>query len=256
MKCLLRPLLRIYLKTLVKLAIFIHRPVVVAVAGSMNKHIAKEAIVKELLYCKIDARAGRRGFNTDIGLPLTVLNLPSGFNSYKDWRRTVIIAPRVIFKKMERVLVLEFGISEVGDSQYLLSIVKPQIIVITEITARYIENFKNTDQIIREYECLVTNINEDGLVVANIDNLNIRKLVLSVKAPLITFGFNVKADNVIDSVGVRTTGQSVIIKTSDKSQCLNVDRFGKHHAYAAVISQIVLKYFLSNDKSVQKKTKV
>ena len=253
-KVILRPLLRAYLKLFTYLVLIIRRPFIIAVAGSMNKHFTKQAITNGLQESGFSVRAGRRGYNTDIGLPLAILNLASGYNSYKNWKHAIINAPKAIFKKTEKILVLELGISEPQDMEYLLSIVKPNIVVLTDITQRHIENFKKISNITGEYEFLVKSLKPLNLIVANSDNKIIDVIIKNSKAEVKTFGYNNDAIMNIRSIEVRETGQDVIIKSNSSDISISMNKFGAHHAHAHCANLLIQQYLQKNEKL--KKTKL
>jgi len=98
MKITLRYILKIYLKFWAKLLILIHQPKIIVVAGSINKPFFKDAISQEISELGISVRQNPKNFNTEIGMPLAVLNLNSGYNSYRDWIPEIINAPIQLFK--------------------------------------------------------------------------------------------------------------------------------------------------------------
>ncbi|MFH0930164.1 MAG: hypothetical protein V1814_02835, partial [Candidatus Moraniibacteriota bacterium] len=76
-----------YLKILTKFVLWRHEPFVIAVAGSTNKTVAKEYILKFLRekYGEKEVRGNPRSYNTEIGLPLAILYLESGESSFWKW---------------------------------------------------------------------------------------------------------------------------------------------------------------------------
>ena len=95
MKKILKIFLKLYLKILTKIALCIHRPLVIAVAGSINKPFVKMAIKDVLTEAGFKCRANPKNFNTEIGLPLAILYLESGYNSYRKWAEIVVKALEV-----------------------------------------------------------------------------------------------------------------------------------------------------------------
>jgi len=222
------------------------------VAGSMNKHFTKEAVVHKLQEKGVLLRAAPRGFNTDFGLPLAILGLSSGYNDPNGWRRVILSSPGVILKKLPKVLVLEFGISDPGDMQYLLSVIKPNITIITNINKRYIEGFRNIKELTNEYRCLLKSTLKNGLIVANTDNEIVQDVLKGIQNNVLRYGYNKQADYVIEKSLVNKDGQSVIIKNKVKREIF-IPKFGKHHVYAALCALIVRDYFNENNKFNKKK---
>ncbi len=196
---LLKKLLQYYLKYITKLVLFIYRPTIITIAGSTNKTFVKEEIKKVLKKQGLIIRSNPKSFNTEIGLPLAILNLSSGYNSYRLWLPIIFQAAKAIFNKnFPKILVLELGISEPADMKYLLSIIHPKIAVITDITQRYLESFSDMDELVSEYEYLAKKIDKSGLIILNYDNLRVRKLATSTKVKIKFFGLQKARENIAD----------------------------------------------------------
>jgi UDP-N-acetylmuramoyl-tripeptide--D-alanyl-D-alanine ligase len=56
------------------------KPTIVAVTGNIGKTSVKDAIF-EVLKNKVHARKSEKSFNSEIGVPLSVLGLESGWNN-------------------------------------------------------------------------------------------------------------------------------------------------------------------------------
>lgn len=249
-----KTILKYYLKFLAKLALALHNPKIIVVSGSANQFFVKEDINKELGSLEIDSKLSPKNFNTEIGLPLSILDLPSGYNSLLAWIPAIKKAPLAIFKKMPKFLILSLGISNPGDMKYLMSIVKPDISVITEINQRYLEGFKNMDALVSEYESLAQNTKKDGLLVYNNDNTRTRALKNKSKSLSISFGEREDSDwQIIEKLKTKQ-GLSFKLKNNteypeDKSiKNINLKRFGQHHIYSKTIALIVSDYVIRNKK--------
>jgi len=231
-KKVLKFFLKLYLKLLTKLAILIHRPKIIAIAGSVNKSFFRDEIKRVLIEKKYSVRANPKNFNTEIGLPLAILNLPSGYNSYKNWLPIIWQASKALWQKFPEFLVLELGVSDQGDMSYLLSLIKPDIAVITDITQRYSEGFDDMDELVDEYKILVKKINSSGLVVLNIDNERVKNLAGETKAKVQTFSLKNTADWQAEVIKKTTEGQMIKIKNQNNILNHAINRFGCQHAQA------------------------
>lgn len=252
MKIIFKKILQYYLKYITKLALAVHRPIIVAIAGSTNKTFVKEEIAGALKNSGINTGSDPKSFNTEIGLPLAILGLPSGYNSYKNWLPAILKAPfSVLRPDWPRVFVLEFGVSNRGDMKDLLSIAEPKVAVITEISQRYLESFNDMDELAEEYECLVKKISKNGLVVLNNDNLRVISMAGAAKTKVISFGFGNGADWQAIKTKGENNGQTVEIKHGNEMNRHEIKRFGEHHIYALLVGIIVKQYIkglLPNEK--------
>lgn len=236
-----------YLKLLAGLALFIYRPTVIAIAGSANKHFFKEQIKDRLILAGFSVRSNPKNFNTEIGLPLAILNLPSGYHSYKKWWPVIWQAPLALFKNFPQILVLELGVSDRGNMKYLLSLIRPSIAIICDITQRYLEGFNDIEELVDEYEYLVSHIDYSGLIVLNYDNLKVRELAEKAKTEVCFFslepGVHVKNNQSVfwsaDIIGKEGGKQQVKIWHNGQQQEHQINRPGDHHVYALLGSLIV-----------------
>lgn len=255
MKIILKFILKIYLKYLTKLVLGIHQPTIIAVAGSINKPFVKEEVKKVLTRQGRAVRANPKNFNTEIGLPLAVLGLSSGYSSFRAWWPIILEAPvNLIRSNFPGFLVLDLGTSDPGDMKYLLSIVRPRIAIITDITQRYREGFPSMDGLVREYEILARKLPPNGLLVINNDNSRIKEINNVVDCRKVSFGFTPGADWRVTNYNKSESGQALTIKTSDEEISICQNRYGRHHAKALLIGLIINKYVNEEKKSVQPST--
>lgn len=249
MKPFFKIILKYYLKYLTKLALFIHKPVIIAITGSNNKHFYKEEIVKVLEDLHIKVRSNPKNFNTEIGLPLAILYLPSGYNSYKNWLPILRKSLSTLWQKnFPEYLVLELGSSNPGDMKYLLSIVKPQIVIITDITQRYLESFSDMNGLVAEYSALINQISSEGLLIGNCDNNRIKNLLDSARCHTIHFGRSENFEWNIAETERNTDGEKIIISKNGKKSEHLIDRFGLHHVSAFTAAQIIKDYVANKNK--------
>ena len=242
MKPIFRPILKYYLKLIAKLVLVMRRPKIIVVAGSVNKTFVRDEIEKVLKKAGKSVRANPRNFNTDIGLPLAILNISSGYGSYSDWWPVIGKACRAIFQKnFPEYLVLELGVSQAGDMNYLLTIVKPEISVVTDITQRYLESFPSMNDLVAEYVCLAKKTKKTGAVILNADNLRVKELAKKASAQVVYFGETCedKKDWQIRETEKTETGQVIEIRHEEKTEKYDIPRFGRHHAFALAASLAV-----------------
>ena len=240
MKTLFKTILQYYLKLITKLVLLIHRPVVIAVAGSTNKSFVKDEISKVLKEQGIKVRSNPSSFNTEIGLPLAILNLPSGYNSYKNWLPVIFKATTRLFEfNFPKYLVLELGVSDPGDMKYLLSLVKPRVAVVTDITQRYLEGFDDMDDLAEEYEYLVKKLNKNGLLVLNKDNPRVKLLANISQSKLEFCGISEEANWQAVKIEKNSRGMDVKVSHNDIVEKYSVNRFGNHHVYKLLIGLVI-----------------
>lgn len=239
MKKILKLLLKYYLKFCARLALSIHRPVIIAIAGSTNKVFTKEAIAATLAKEGVIVRYHSKSFNTEISLPLAILDIPSGYGDYSAWLPIIPLAFTSILEKMPPVVILELGIAEPGDMKYLLSIIDPKITIITDITQRYLESFSDMDELVDEYSLLVKTRGEEDVICLNYDNRRVRTLSVGSKAKIITYGFSPEADYAASSPVKTEDGLDFYLQKPRQAK-IRTGKFGDHHIYCELCSQIII----------------
>ena len=128
-----------YLQALARVFLRRKKPVVIAIAGSRGKTVIKR-ILAELLSTRYRVRMNPRSYNTEIGLPLAVLNLEIATNSTWGILRTLLRAAWTAFFSPENVDILilrGLGARQPGDMHQLLRTVRPNIAVLTNLTPSY-----------------------------------------------------------------------------------------------------------------------
>lgn len=256
MKIILKQILKYYLKIIVRLVLLIHRPLIIGITGSVNEIFTKNEIKRQLTEAHYEVRSNPKNFNTEIGLPLAILNLPSGYNSYINWLPVIWQALKSVFYlKFPKILVIELGVAKPGDMKYLLSLIRPKIGVITDITQRYVEGFSDMDKLVGEYEYFVKSINKKGYLVLNRDNQRIQRLTKIRNNNIVFFGLEKSsAENEItvkedywqgEAVNKTFNGQTVRIIHGGQTENCQINRFGEHHIYALLAGLIVKKLVLN-----------
>lgn len=240
MKPFFKVILKYYLKYITKLMLLIHRPEIIAIAGSTNKAFTKNEIRKQLEAEGKNVWANSKSLNTEIGLPLSILRIPSGYGSYGDWLPVLVQSVSALWQKnYPKYLVLELGVSRPGDMKYLLSIVQPRISVVTDITQRYLESFSGMDDLVGEYRLLVEKTPKRSLVILNNDNNRVRELASFSKAKVLSFGHFQDADVIVSAVEREGMGEIATVVYNNKEEKQHIPAFGLHNVYARLVSIIV-----------------
>ncbi len=233
------------LKWLAKIYLWRTKPQIIVVAGTTGRHWIKEAIVEELKEKKILARANVKNFNAEIGLPLSILDLPSGEGNFWLWLNILWRAiKKVLNRKLQPLgefLILEMAIDRPDNMNYLLSIVKPKAAAFTTVTMIYQENFENLDEIANEYKKLIKALPWNGLTILNFDDERIKNLSQFSRGRIITYGFDEGADFRVKNFKKVSNGQQLKLQINHPKKIIDVkiNRFGNHHIYAALVKEII-----------------
>jgi len=243
LKSVTKKFIKLWLKVAVKLFIWRHKPDIIAVSGSTNKYTVKDEIYNTLKG-KYHVRTNPRNFNAEIGVPLSILNLPVGYNSIYKWSVILLkaMAKPFLSRVIPQIIVLELAIDKPKDMNYLLSLIKPKITVITNIQEQYIGSFENLDKIASEYLKLAQAVPEDGLVLLNADDSRLLG-VKDVKAKIWYYGERKDCDYC--AYDVRDEGYGIFFKVKSKNyhEEVKVKKYGRHHMYARLAAIAVKKYY-------------
>jgi UDP-N-acetylmuramyl pentapeptide synthase len=184
------------LKLEARAVIYRHKPKIVAITGSVGKTSTKDAIF-ECLRKQYSTRKSQKSFNSEIGLPLTILGLPNAWNNPFGWVKNILLGFFVIFKnKYPEWLVLEIGIDRPGDMQKVAEWLKTDIVVITKFSKVpvHVEFFNSPEEVMREKSLLVSTLKSEGILILNKDDEDVFALKEKAKKRNFSFGFDESAD--------------------------------------------------------------
>lgn len=174
-----------------KLVLLRYKPKIVAITGTVGKTATKDAIFHGLS-SKLHVRKNNKSMNSEIGVPLTILGLESGWNNPGYWIRNIIIGASQIFyrSKYPKWLVLETGIDHPGDMKRTASWLKPDVAVVTNFAKvpSHVENFDSPEAVMYEEGSLMNYLKPDGILILNSDDEDILKLKSKSKNKVYTYG--------------------------------------------------------------------
>lgn len=180
-----------------KLVIKRYKPKIIAVTGSVGKTSTKDAIFCALKDFK-SVRKSEKSFNSEIGLPLTILGCPNGWNNFFTWTENIFRGLALVLwkHKYPEYLVLEIGVGKPGDiKKNVLPWLKTDIVVITRFPEKpvHVEFFNSAEDIIEEKSSLIYTLKKNGLLVLNHDDDKVYNLHSKASCRVVSFGFNENA---------------------------------------------------------------
>jgi len=221
-----------------------YKPQIVAITGSVGKTSTKDAVyavLSKLAY----VRKSKKSFNSEIGLPLTILGCPNGWNNPVVWLQNIFKGLWLFLwsHKYPKWLVLEVGIGKPGDMRATASWLKTDAVIITAIgkTPVHIEFFESRKHLIEEKSQLIKTLKPDGLLILNADDEAVLEMKNKSRNRLITYGFaedaNIRGSG--DSISCDDKGepQGIIFRVDEEGKSLPVvieGVFGRNHVYATL----------------------
>ena len=232
------------LKTESRLVLWKYQPKVVAITGSVGKTSTKDAVYA--VFSKISyIRKSEKSFNSEIGLPLTILGCPNGWNNPLIWLQNIFkglwlfIGPH----KYPQWLVLEVGVGKPDDMRDVASWLKTDVVIITAIgeTPAHIEFFNSRKHLLEEKSQLIKTLKKDGLLVLNADDETVLNMKAESKNRTITYGFKENADILGSGDAIfyndKNEPEGIIFRVDQEGNSLPViieGVFGRNHVYASL----------------------
>ncbi len=144
----------------------VHAAEVIGITGSIGKTTTKE-IVAEILSSRGPVLKSTANLNTEIGLPLTLMDL----------------------REDHWAAVLEMGMYAPGDIALLASIARPEVGIVTNVAPIHLERMGSIERIARAKSELIASLAADALAVLNGDDTWTRAMAeTSGIAPVVLVG--------------------------------------------------------------------
>lgn len=217
-----------------------HTPKVVAVTGSVGKTGTKDAIYTAIAHAHY-ARKSEKSFNSEFGIPLTILGLPTGWSSISAWVENIIegFFIALFSRRYPEWLVLEVGADRPGDIQRLAWLA-PHIVVYTHFpnVPVHVEYFESSEQVIEEKRALGKALRANGTLVVNVDDPKMQNESIHDLQQLVRYGFGEHADVRATETSImyehgKPTGMSAVVQFQNTSFPLTISGcIGVHQMYA------------------------
>jgi UDP-N-acetylmuramoyl-tripeptide--D-alanyl-D-alanine ligase len=227
-----------------------YKPKIVAVTGNVGKTSTKDAIYS-VISKSFYTRKSEKSFNSDIGVPLTILGCSNAWSNPIKWLGNLWHGlALIIFKKSyPEWLVLEVGADRPGDIKKIAKWLKPDVVVVTKFAEIpvHIEYFKSRDEIIAEKGNLVDALKHDGILILNSDDADVFAFKNKTTNKIITYGLlgdaNVRATN-YSIYHSEVTGEpfGIYFKVEYEGNCLPVriiGTLGQNNIYSSLAALAV-----------------
>ena len=232
------------LRTESKLALWKYKPRIIAVTGSAGKTSTKDAVYA-VMSKFVFVRKNAKSYNTQIGLPLTILGRPNQWNSPIGWIKNFFAGLwlSVWSKRYPKWLVLEAGVGKPGDMKETAEWLKTDAVIVTAIgeTPSHIEFFESRKHLIEEKSGLIKTLKKDGILLLNFDDEAVMGMGEKAKTRIITFGFkegaNLRGSSASIAYDPSGIPEGIIFRVDHNGISIPVvidGVFGKNHTYAAL----------------------
>ncbi|MFA4975108.1 MAG: Mur ligase family protein [Candidatus Paceibacterota bacterium] len=227
-----------------RLVLWKYKPKIVSITGSVGKTSTKDAVFAVISLISY-VRKSEKSYNSEIGLPLTILGCPNGWNNPFMWFLNILKGFWLFVwpHKYPKWLVLEVGIGKPGDMHRTASWLQSDVVIITAIgdTPSHIEFFESRKHLIEEKSRLIKTLKKDGLLILNNDDETVSEMREKIKNIVVTFGFkegsNIRAseDSILYTEDEIPEGLIFRIDEDGNSLPVTIEGvFGRNHIYASL----------------------
>jgi UDP-N-acetylmuramoyl-tripeptide--D-alanyl-D-alanine ligase len=166
-------------------------PKIVCITGSVGKTSTKDAIYT-VLASSFYVRKSEKSFNSEIGVPLTILGCPNGWANPTLWVKNILRGFSLILftHKYPHWLVLEVGADRPGDIAQLMKWLHPDISVVTKLAKIpvHVEFFASPEAVIEEKANLAKGVKENGILILNRDDEDVAAFRKYSRGQVLFFG--------------------------------------------------------------------
>lgn len=214
------------------------KPKIIAVSGTVGKTSVKEAIAL-VLGSEFNVRKSEKSYNSEFGVPLTIIGAKTGWNSLSKWLGIILKGFKVFLLEMDypEYLILEMGVDAPKDMEKMTAWIKPDVGVITAFGSApvHLENFKNPADLMKEKWKLIEKLEDDDTAILNGDDKTIVSYGKKLKIKTLSFGFSETADICASNYKINSDG--VVFKISYGGNIVPVKLnmvFGRQNVYTAM----------------------
>lgn len=225
-----------------------YRPTIIAITGSVGKTSTKDAIYA-VLAKNLHVRKSEKSFNSEIGVPLTVLGLGNAWSDPFKWMSNVWQGLKLLWSKEKypECLILEVGADAPGDIRRTARWIKPHVVVMTKVSdvPVHVEFFPSVEALIEEKSALAKALRPDGTLILFADDSKVLNIGKGMSQKTLTFGITNPAtvrgtnDSIVYAGGV-PVGMSFKLNYEGNSVPIVVKGIlGTHHLYPLLAAATV-----------------
>lgn len=172
-----------------------------------------------------------KNYNNEIGMPLSIINA----------------------NPKAKHLVIEMGAAKPKDIQYLSSVLKPNIGLITNIGNSHLEKLKNIDGVLKVKSELISNIKKDGYLIVPNENSKHLSFWKSLRNDInvITFGIKKSADFYPEEIKYSLNKSTFIIKSKKYNTNIHIETsLSGEHNLKNILASYAVSYIVKNSDEI------
>lgn len=245
MKSLLRSIVVCILTALTKRILKKYQPKIVMVTGSVGKTSTKDAIAAALTN-SIYLRKSEKSYNSEFGLPLTVIGAKTAWGSASGWLSIIVegIALLLFPSHYPKLLVLEVGADKPKDLKKLLRIATPDVVVVTRLpeVPVHVEAYEGPSQVREEEFAPACALSEGAPLILSSEDTYALKMAATSRARVTTYGYAKDADVSIRAAHFTGTGMYATLHLEGTTGDVSAPGvIGEQHLYAPAAAVAVAR---------------
>lgn len=207
-----------------------YKPTIIMVTGSVGKTSTKDATCAAFTGNRY-VRASEKSYNSEFGVPLTILGAANPWAKPFAWARVFVEAWALILfpNHYPKVLVLEVGADRPGDLARILRIATPDAVIVTKLPAMpvHVEAYTSPDAVREEEFAPAYALSPNAPLIISADDDFARTLAAPLEASVSTYGLSPAADIQVSEPHIfleegRPAGMESTVTVQGKSYPLRV----------------------------------
>jgi UDP-N-acetylmuramyl pentapeptide synthase len=177
-----------------------YKPKIIAITGTVGKTSTRDTVATALSRF-VSVRKSQKNFNTDIGIPLTILERDNPGRDIFGWLR-VFVEGLVLLSFTNHYpewLVIEVGTDQPGDIKKVTRWLSPDIVIVTKLSKVpvHVEAFPAPEDLFNEKGNLVRALKPGGTLILNADDEDVLAYKNISSETVVLFGnaSDLKANN-------------------------------------------------------------
>lgn len=225
---------------------------VICVTGSVGKTTCKDAIY-HILKEQYSVLKSEKSYNSEFGVPLTILRQKSGFSSPLAWFKILCSAFRNAFFAEDQYdfVVLEMGVDKPGDMDVLTKMVKPDYAIVTSIKHVHMSDgqFDDLNEVFLEKTKLFEHMKKDGVAFINLDDDRLAPLFVPNNPQYISYSQHQNADIQATNITHSSKGISFDVHLKKERFEITIPVLGEYHVSTLLPAiAVALKIRISPEK--------
>ncbi len=229
MKRLLRAFLVATLNVLSRRILAKYKPEIIMITGSVGKTSTKDAVAAALSG-KFYLRASEKSFNSELGVPLTVIGVTTPWANPSAWIKVLLEGMYLVVfpSHYPKLLVLEVGADRPGDITNILRIATPTAVVVTRLpeVPVHVEVYESPAQVRQEEFAPAYTLPHGAPLIISADDEYVVALTSGVHASIGSYGYS-------SGAGVHITDAEFTHKEDEVGMRANLEIEGKTYPISA-----------------------